>query len=305
MATFVHERSLMGHRDWVTSLAAPSPSSGDSVSVVSASRDKTLFAWDKNGAPLRRLEGHTGFVEDVAISNNGGFVLSASWDKSLRLWNLQTGETTMKFLGHSKDALCAAFSSDNRQILSGGRDKQLRVWNVRGECLSTLPDGHTDWVSCVRFSPSVASRVALSAGWDNAVKVWNLSEFRCLKTLNGHSGYVTTLSISPDGSLCASGSHSSEVKLWDIESTDCVSEFAVSSPVNCVAFSPSRYWLCTATEKSVRLTDLTSNAVIAELVPEILHKGIRPECKTVCWSHDGSTLYCGYTDNSIRVWRIP
>ncbi len=62
-------------------------------------------------------------VQDVVVSSDGQFALSASWDGTLRLWDLNTGTTTRQFYGHTKDVLSVAFSVDNRQIISGSRDK--------------------------------------------------------------------------------------------------------------------------------------------------------------------------------------
>jgi guanine nucleotide-binding protein subunit beta-2-like 1 protein len=65
---------------------------------------------------VRALRGHSHFVEDVVISSDGQFALSGSWDGTLRLWDLNTGSTTRRFVGHTKDVLSVAFSVDNRQV---------------------------------------------------------------------------------------------------------------------------------------------------------------------------------------------
>lgn len=68
------------------------------------------------GFPRRALRGHSHFVQDVVISSDGQFALSGSWDATLRLWELSTGNSTRRFLGHTKDVLSVAFSVDNRQV---------------------------------------------------------------------------------------------------------------------------------------------------------------------------------------------
>merc|ERR1719175_98518 len=128
---------------------------------------------DSYGFPQKRLKGHSHFVQDVAISSDGQFALSGSWDATLRLWDLSTGETTRRFVGHDKDVLSVAFSADNRQIVSASRDKGIKLWNTLGQCKYTIEQhGHTEWVSCVRFSPNVQNPVIVSAGWDKVVRVW-------------------------------------------------------------------------------------------------------------------------------------
>merc|ERR550539_2215077 len=103
--------------------------------------------------PKKVLTGHNHFVSDVVMSSDGQFALSGSWDKTLRLWDLSAGVTTRQFVGHTKDVLSVAFSADNRQIVSGSRDNTIKLWNTLGECKYTITEeGHTNWVSCVRFS---------------------------------------------------------------------------------------------------------------------------------------------------------
>merc|ERR1712226_1257809 len=171
--------------------------------VLSASRDKSIIMWtlvrdeEKYGYAQKRLTGHSHFVQDVAISSDGQFALSGSWDGTLRLWDLTTGATTRRFVGHTKDVLSVAFSADNRQIVSGSRDKTINLWNTLGQCKYTITeDGHQEWVSCVRFSPNLNTPLIVSAGWDKVVKVWNLDRTVKLRTnLLGHTGYVNTVTV--------------------------------------------------------------------------------------------------------------
>lgn len=146
--------------------------------LLSASRDKTLIIWNLTrdetayGYPKRSLHGHSHIVSDCVISSDGAYALSSSWDKTLRLWELSTGNTTRTFVGHTNDVLSVSFSADNRQIVSGSRDRTIKLWNTLGDCKFTITDkGHTEWVSCVRFSPNPQNPIIVSCGWDKLVKV--------------------------------------------------------------------------------------------------------------------------------------
>merc|ERR1712023_475309 len=309
---------LKGHEGWVTSIATPlEPSSNQ---ILSASRDKTVILWtltgdgveDENGQcgrAKRALRGHNHFVQDVVISSDGQFALSGSWDGTLRLWDLTTGNTTRRFIGHTKDVLSVAFSVDNRQIVSGSRDKTIKLWNTLGECQYTIQEqGHSEWVSCVRFSPLPQNPVIVSSGWDKLVKVWNLSNCKLKRDYRGHTGYLNTVTVSPDGSLCASGGRDGTAKLWDLGSEEAKPLHTLDSgdEINALSFSPNRYWLCAAAGAVIKIWDLEQKIIVEELKPEVMgHKeGSPPVCTSLCWSSDGQTLFAGYTDNLIRVWSL-
>jgi len=281
--------------------------------LLSASRDKSLIVWtltredEKYGVAKRRLKGHSHYVQDVAISSDGQFALSGSWDGTLRLWDLNSGTTTRNFYGHTKDVLSVAFSADNRQIVSGSRDKSINLWNTLGQCKFVITeDGHKEWVSCVRFSPNLANPLIVSAGWDKMVKVWNLTQCKLKTNLIGHTGYVNTVTVSPDGSLCASGGKDGTAMLWDLNEGRHLSSLDAGDIIHALVFSPIRYWLCAATATAIKIWDLESKVCVDELKPEIKQskKAVPIQCISLAWSADGTTLFAGYTDNVIRVWGV-
>jgi guanine nucleotide-binding protein subunit beta-2-like 1 protein len=305
---------LKGHSGWVTSIAT---SAENPNMILSGSRDKTLLVWEitrdssaEYGYPRKSLKGHSHFVSDVVISSDGQFALSSSWDTTLRLWDLNAGVSTRRFVGHSKDILSVAFSADNRQIVSSSRDKSLKLWNTLGECKYTI-DGegaHTEWASCVRFSPNTVNPIIVSGGWDKTVKVWTLTTCKLKANLVGHTGYINTVSVSPDGSLCASGGKDNEVRVWDLQQDGkLLQQLNAGSIVNALCFSPNRYWLCAGTDNGIKIWDLESRTEVVNLTKneaDFQAATPNPACISLAWSSDGSTLYAGYTDNNIRVWEV-
>jgi len=308
---FVLRGELKGHANWVTSLAI---SENDPTLLVSGSRDKTVLVWtlfndgDVCGKAKRSLKGHSHFVSDVTLSMDGQYCLSSSWDATLRLWSLETGECTKQFIGHKKDCLSVAFSPDNRQIVSGSRDHSIKLWNVIGECKFTIDPAHGDWVSCVRYSPNQENPLIVSAGWDKAVSVTSIQNLRDRRTLTGHKGYLNTVTVSPDGSLCASGGKDGTAMLWDLNEGRSLYELNSGSIINALCFSPNRYWLCAATNNKIVIWDLESKAEVSSIpypkLEEIGDKALKPFCTSLVWSTDGNTLYSGWTDHVIRVWAV-
>lgn len=113
------------------------------------------------GKPLKSLKGHSHFVSQVNISRDNNFVISSSWDRTLRLWDLSNFKTKQLFSGHTKDVLTATFATDNRMIISGGMDKTMRIWNIKGENRHTSTD----------FNGWVSSLTLLKQGKENLVAV--------------------------------------------------------------------------------------------------------------------------------------
>jgi len=301
---------LKGHNGWVTCIAS---SSENPDMIISGSRDKTIIVWnltresDQNyGQPRRCLTGHAHFVQDLVVSSDGQFALSGSWDGTLRLWDLNFGTTTRRFVGHTKDVLSVAFSADNRQIVSGSRDKTIKLWNTLGECKYTIDEnGHTEWVSCVRFSPNTQNPIIVSGGWDKLVKVWSLTNCKLKANLVGHTGYINTVTVSPDGSLCASGGKDGTARLWDLNEGKHLYSLDAGEIIHSLVFSPTRYWLCAATQDSIKIWDLESKGLVAQLdknIPDFQAKTANPAVVSLAWSADGTTLFAGYTDNMVRVW---
>uniref|UniRef100_A0A914XZQ2 Small ribosomal subunit protein RACK1 n=1 Tax=Panagrolaimus superbus TaxID=310955 RepID=A0A914XZQ2_9BILA len=235
-------------------------------------------------------------------------MLQYSFNFIFHLFHSFSGQTTRRFASHTKDVLSVAFSADNRQIVSGSRDRTIKLWNTLAQCKHTIVDEcHTDWVSTVRFSPSVTNPAIISGGWDGIVKVWNLSNCRLKTNHIGHSGYINSVTVSPDGSLCASGGKDGTSMLWDLNEGKHLYTLNGNEVVNALSFSPDRYWLSAAVGSSIKIWDLETKSSIDDLKIDATGATARKagaEVTSLAWSADGKTLYAGYTDNVIRVWRL-
>eukprot|EP00350_Pseudokeronopsis_sp_OXSARD2_P012413 CAMPEP_0170540632 /NCGR_PEP_ID=MMETSP0211-20121228/602_1 /TAXON_ID=311385 /ORGANISM="Pseudokeronopsis sp., Strain OXSARD2" /LENGTH=335 /DNA_ID=CAMNT_0010843117 /DNA_START=28 /DNA_END=1035 /DNA_ORIENTATION=+ len=316
---------LRGHGGWVTSLQIGEEviegSNETKEFLISGSRDKSLMIWDiierkeedeekEWGTARKILKGHSHFISDLQLSQDSRYVLSASWDGSLRLWDLRKGITTRRFVSHSKDVLTVAFSPDNRQIASGGRDKNLKIWNTLGECKFTVEqNAHTDWVSCVKFYQDAKTPIVVSASWDKTIKVWDNNTMGLKFTFTGHSAQINSLDMAPKTSYLASGSKDGKAFIWNLVEGRFLGECEAGCAINCVLFAPKKYWLGLGTDNGIKVWDLPKKEFIVDIQAtplssqqESMKKSIG--CLSLAWNKSGNLLFAGFTDNYIRVYQI-
>jgi WD40 repeat protein len=169
-------------------------------------------------APRFSLPGHTDRVNAVAFDPAGDRLASASWDRTVRVWDAHTGTEVLVLRGHTDTVWDVAFSPDGRRLASAARDQTARVWDLAtGQEVLRL-EGHGASVNGVSFSPDGRSLATASA--DGTVKVWDAQSGRETATLAGHGRHVCGVAFSPDGRRLASASLDNQVKLWDWSAAD-------------------------------------------------------------------------------------
>jgi WD domain, G-beta repeat len=168
------------------------------------------------GTPLvRTLEGHSSVVEGVVVTPDGRLAVSSSDDKTLKVWDLETGRELRTLEGHSSVVESVVVTPDGRRVVSASHDKTLKVWDLEtGLELCTLK-GQSKWISGVAMSPD--GRYVVSASYDKTLKVWDLERGRAQRTLKGHSNEVYAVAVTPDGRRAISTSYDQTLKVWDLE----------------------------------------------------------------------------------------
>jgi WD40 repeat protein len=182
--------------------------------------DATL--WDiRKGKRIRSLVGHQhGRIWTAAFSPHEPIVVTGSTDKTIKAWNIESGDCLRTFSGHVERVKSVAFHPAGKIIASGSGDRRIKLWNLdTGECLQTLK-GHVDAISSLMFSPD--GTLLVSSSFDRTIKIWQMSSGLCLHTLQGHTGIVWAAVFSPDGTTLVSGGDDNSIRFWDLQTGNCI-----------------------------------------------------------------------------------
>jgi len=240
--------------------------------------------------------GHSDGVTSVAWSPDGNRIVSASWDKTVQVWDAVNGHNVYTYKGHSNLVNSAVWSPDGKHIASGSADNTVQVWHaVDGGNVYTYK-GHSNGVKSVAWSPD-SKRIA-SGSADNTVQVWDAVDGGNVYTYKGHSNLVESVAWSPDSKRIASGSADNTVQVWDaVDGGNAYTYKGHSDTVYSVAWSPNSQSIASGSnDKTVQVWHAADGS------NTYTYKGHSGLVDVVAWSPDGKRITSGSNDKTVQVW---
>ncbi|MBD1944362.1 WD40 repeat domain-containing protein [Coleofasciculus sp. FACHB-712] len=269
---------------------------------------------------VHTLKGHSELVRAVAISPDGQILASSSGDKTIKLWNLETGKRLYTLEGHSSVVISVAFSPDGKTLASASNlavgDGNIKLWDVEtGTLQRSLGKGLLRFrVSCVTFSPD--GQTLASGNIDATIKLWQLNSGKVHSTLKGHGWDVNSVAFSHDGKILVSGGLDGAIKIWNWRTGELLYTLNRPSPSDLigslvswfdssvggiwsVAISPDGQMIASGgSEQPIMLW----NAGTGKLVRTLTEHSGKVYCVT--FSPNGRLLASGGDDNTLRVWNF-
>ena len=247
--------------------------------IITGSRDSQLRVWRlpeqgskryiQTSAPLndadcpyfvRVLAGHTHSVRAIAAHQDT--LVSGSYDNTVRVWKISTGETVHRLAGHAMKVYSVVLDHKRNRCISGSMDNFVKIWCLEtGACLYTL-EGHSSLVGLL----DLADERLVSAAADSTLRIWDPENGQCKSTLTAHTGAITC--FQHDGQKVISGSDRT-LKMWNIKTGECMKDLLTDlSGVWQVKFDGRR---CVAAVQRDNLTflevsPLTNPAVVFMLI---------------------------------------
>ena len=245
-------------------------------------------------APKATFEGHTDIVSSVAFRPNGVMLASASWDQTVRLWNVKTEQHLRTLTGHTSEVNSVVFSPDGQTLASASWDGTIRLWNPNNGQLKRTLTGHAGGVASVAFS--LDGQTLASGSADSTIRLWNPNNGKLKRILEGHTHVVDIVAFSPDGATLASGSRDTTIRLWNPNNGEHIKTLVGhTSDVLRMIFSPNGQTLASGSQdETVRLWDPNNGQLITTLTDQ------RGWANPVAFSHDGANLLIG--GHGISIW---
>jgi F-box/WD-40 domain protein MET30 len=181
-------------------------------------RDRKVVAtnWKYGRYKMKELHGHTNGVMCLQFDDN--ILVSGSYDSTIKIWDIETGQELRTLAGHSLGVRCLQF--DKTKLVSGSLDGTLKVWDMKaGQVIRTFP-GHSGPVISLHFDGLILA----SGSQDMTVRVRNFKD--CSRVvLRGHTDWVNAVKIHAASQTLYSASDDCTVRIWDLVSKTCVRVF--------------------------------------------------------------------------------
>lgn len=273
------------------------------VATASPSNQKLL---SRNWRCACILRGHSGSVNAVVINPQGNIIASASDDKTIKLWNLHTGELIHTFFGHSATVDAVAISPDGRMLVSGSFDRKVIEWKLDKKAM--IREFYSDYGSPYSHRYGSVYSVAFScdggaiasASGDKSIKLWNQHNGALVQKLSGHSDKVLSVSFRPQSMILASGSADKTIKIWRVGIAESVRTFVGHSDwVYAIAFSQDGKTIVSGSaDATLKLWNVDTGELINTL------NGHSDAIISVAISPDRSIVASGGRDGTVKLWNL-
>ncbi len=282
------------------------------LSFPPSSQAQDHARWGLPEGAVLRLE-HGDRISSVAFAPDGTTVASGSWDGTLRLWDLGTGqeEATMK-TPWGPPVSSVAFAPDGRTLASGHWNNWVVLWNMAEvrkatwgasnvgtwtPLASRLLEGHRNDVLCVAYARDGATLASGDA--DGIVRLWDVPSGQARARLAEHGGPVLSVAFSPSGQILASASGDKTARVWDAGSGQLMTTLRHTNWVTSVAFSPDGRTLASGGwDRKIALWEVSSGQQQGTMEVE------GAWINAVAFSPRGDILASGSSDQAVRLWDV-
>lgn len=316
--------------------------SNDGNKIAIADNEGIIYIWQVANDQLElTLKGHTDWVWSIAWSPDDKTLASSSSDRTIKLWDITTGQCFLTSPSNTNSNESVAWSPDGQILASGGEDLTIRIWHPQtGKNIKAFKLD-TDWLFWASVAWSPDGKI-LAVAVQEKIQLWDLATATCIKTILGHEQYIVSVVWHPTANILASSSTDCTIKIWHLDTEECLQILQHDNYVWSVAWSHNGKMLASVScDQKAKLWDAATGNCLHTLsehqnwlssiawskcdrtVVTGSHdqtakkfwdvstgkclktfQGYVGSIWSLAWSQDGQTLYSGSGEHALRQWQI-
>ncbi len=266
------------------------------IKAPSSSPSSTGAAQQESGVrPVRTLKGHWSAVFSVAFAPDGKTLATGSNDKTVKLWDAETGQPIRDLPMTGARVASVVFTRDGTSLL-GASGPNILVWDANAGTLSRTITGHEKPVQALALDQT--GELLISASHDGTVRTWNWRTGEPRQTMR-HGGRVFAVAVSTNGKTMVSGGDDGNIKIWDLSAGTELHSMAHGAAVNGLAFAPDGLTFMSAGDDRTAKVWISDPGTLARTLV-----GHTDEVWSVVIRPDGRSAATGGKDGSIRIWDL-
>lgn len=238
--------------------------------------------------------GHSDDINKVCFSPNNRYIASCSADKTIRLWDFDSGKELKTFYD-SDEVYSVSFSKDGKYLISGGR-AGARLWEIETGKFTQISTTETQFAEITDDNKYIAAASSI----DGKLALFPLMQDTKKKLLLGHTGYLFCAKISPNGKYLASGGDDKTIKLWNISSGSLIKTFiGHKDGIDAINFTPDSKYIISGgqtDDKTIKIWDISSGKLVKSLT------GHSNSVTSICTTPDGKQIISACYDGAIKFW---
>ncbi|KAI0415311.1 putative pre-mRNA splicing protein [Xylaria grammica] len=207
--------------------------------------------WHPPWKLMRVISGHLGWVRALAVEPNNQWFASGAGDRTIKIWDLATGNLRLTLTGHISTVRGLAVSPRHPYLFSCGEDKMVKCWDLETNRVIRHYHGHLSGVYTLALHPTLD--VLVTGGRDGAVRVWDMRTRSNVHVMSGHRGTIADVKCQEADPQVISGSLDSTVRLWDLAAGKTMSVLTHHKKgVRALALHPSEFTFATGSTNSIK-----------------------------------------------------
>ncbi|KAF0416564.1 WD40 repeat-like protein [Gigaspora margarita] len=286
----------VANKGWKASISREAALAGE-VTWKDLYRNRHVLAmrWKKGECEKTYLNGHGDSVYCIQFDEYK--IVTGSRDKTIKFWDIKTGECFQTLYGHDLSVLCLQYN--DKIMVSGSSDKTIIIWDMQKVGMQKINHpvtqlrrltGHTAGVLDICFDDFYI----VSCSKDSTIKVWDINTGACLRTLTGHRGPVNAVQLHGNRIISASGD--ALIKLWNLESGEFLKDFiGHTRGLACVQFD-GKWVVSGSNDKTIKIWDVETAQCVRTL------EGHTDLVRTLHFDED--KIVSGSYDQTVKVWEL-